>query len=79
MLFRILYLCFNMRVVATQVEYSTPDQFAILKLYLRHASQHVSIYDIVYEVQVQFSGLETNRKALNANGSSSVNVDVQCE
>ena len=29
---RILYLCFNMCVVATEVEYSTPDQFGILEL-----------------------------------------------
>ena len=71
----IMYLCFNILcLVATEVEYPTPDRFGNLKL----PNVQVSMSG-EYEVQVRLPGLGTNGEALNAIAPRSVNVDVQSE
>ena len=69
----IMYLCFNILcLVATEVEYPTPDRFGNLMLPNIQVSMSGE-----YEVQVRLPGLGTNGEALNANSPRSVNVDVQ--
>ena len=61
-------------VVATEVEYPSPDQFGNLML----SNMQVSLSG-EYEVLVRLPGLGTNGEALNAHAPRSVNVDVQSE
>ena len=69
----IMYLCFNILcLVATEVEYPTPDRFGNLML----PNVQVSMSG-EYEVQVRLPGLGTNGEPLNANSPRSVNVEVQ--
>ena len=72
------YACCNTHIctyiVATDVDYPTPDRFGNLMLPKMQVSMSGE-----YEVQVRLPGLGTNGEALNANAPRSVNVDVQSE
>jgi len=67
-----VFCVFNICLVATEVEYPTPDRFGNLELSNMQGSMSGE-----YEVQVQLPELGTNGEPLNANSLRSVNVDVQ--